>query len=157
MSDSTGNTQGRGQPSEGGFEADTGTGPHIATTPSGGANQSGAASDGSNEMSYHGGDTGAGAGGLLPGRQEEAKAELAAEALDGDAVPSGTGRDAAQLADPGSGTPPMPGEPDPNTLAEPAAVRVNEQTDNEQTDDEQTDEDDEDGADDEGDQPVAPV
>lgn len=52
--------------SEGGFGADDGTQGDSSRTPSGGANQAGAASDGRDETSYHGGDTGYGAGGLLP-------------------------------------------------------------------------------------------
>lgn len=148
---SGGQGTGRGQVSEGGFQSDTGTGPHIATTPSGGANQAGAASDGSNEMTYHGGDTGAGAGGLLPGRQEEAKEELAAEALDGDAVPSGTGRDTAQIAEPaGTGTPPLTNVP--ADRPGPEAAKVNAPHDRDDpADPDDTDEEDE------GDEPVAPV
>lgn len=155
MSDSS-DSPGSGQPSEGGFEADTGTGPHIATTPSGGANQSGAASDASNEMTYHGGDTGAGAGGLLPGRQQAAKDELAAEALDADAVPSGTGRDTAQLADPGTGSAPMTSVPEDRPGPEAAKVNRPDGAADLGADGGagQRDEDDED---DDGDQPVAPV
>ena len=70
MSDSN-DASGTGQVSEGGFQADTGTGPHIATTPSGGANQSGAASDSSNEVAYEGGDTSSLHGGLPVVRGEK--------------------------------------------------------------------------------------
>ena len=52
--------------SEGGFGADGGVQGDSDTTPSGAANQAGAASDGRDETSYHGGDTGYVAGGLLP-------------------------------------------------------------------------------------------
>ncbi|HET7304020.1 MAG TPA: hypothetical protein VFJ12_05650 [Segeticoccus sp.] len=156
MSDSN-DASGTGQVSEGGFQSNTGTGPHIATTPSGGLNQAGAASDDGNEVTYEGGDTGAGAGGLLPGRQEEAQAELAAEALDGDAVPSGTGRDTAQLPDAGTEPPSVTPRPDPDQVAGPAAAEVNAHPGEDDVGvypgDEQADEDEGD----DGDQPVAPI